>query len=83
MVGNIFEINLHKAMVAVLTENGDFSTFELLGDDPVELKDKVYWENDTGLGSEMLKNITQGETFEVYFQNHWIPKSQLKQQLLY
>jgi len=83
MKGRIHDINHKRGMVAVLTENGDFSVFELLGDDPVEKDDEVTWENDTGLGSEMLTNLTQGDTFEVYFQNHWVPKSQLRQQLLY
>ena len=83
MRGTIFEINRQGGMVAVLTENGDYSVFELLGEDSADEGDEVSWENDTGLGSEMLRNITQNETFEVYFQNHWIPKSQLRQQLLY
>lgn len=47
-------------MVAILTENGDFSTFEIIGGtDPVEEGDEVVWENDTGLGGEMLHNLTQ------------------------
>ncbi len=81
--GTIYEINRQRGMVAVLTENGDYSVFELRDEDSVEEGDEVSWENDTVLGSEMLRNITQSETFEVYFQTHWIPKNQLRQQLLY
>lgn len=83
MEGSIYEINPTRGMVAVLTEHGDFSIFEILGDDPVEKGDEVRWENDTGLGSEMLTNVTQRETYEVYFQNHWVSTNQLKQQLLF
>ncbi len=83
MKGTIFKINHRRGMVAILTENGDFSIFELLGGDPVEEGDEVSWKNDTGLGSEQLRNITQQETYEVFFQNHWVSKNQLSQQLLY
>jgi hypothetical protein len=83
MRGTIYEINQNRGMVAILTENGDFSIFELLGGDPIEKGDKVHWENDTGLGPEDLTNLSQGRSFEVYFQNHHVPKNQLRQQLRY
>jgi hypothetical protein len=83
MHGTIFEINKNRGMVGVLTENGDFSIFELLSGDTVEKGDEVLWENDTGLGDEVITKLTQGESFEVYFQNHYVSKSQLSQQLLY
>ena len=83
MKGTIHKINWDRGMAAVLTEQGGFSIFEMLGDDTFEEGDEVSWENDTGLGSEMLKNLTQNETLEVYFQNHWVSKSQLKDQLFY
>ena len=83
MRGTINEINQNRGMVAILTENDDFSIFELLGGDPIEKSDKVHWENDTGLGRENLTNLSQGISYEVYFQNHHVPKNQLRQQLLY
>ena len=79
----VFDINWRRGMVAVLTENGDFSIFEMLGDDNFEKGDEVFWKNDTALGSEKIRNATKGETMEVFFQNHWVPKNQLRQQLLY
>ncbi len=82
MKGTIYMINLHRGMVAVQTENGDFSVFELLANNPVEKGDEVQWKDDTSLGSTMLMNLTQRQTYEVYFQNHWVSSSQLKQQLL-
>jgi hypothetical protein len=83
MKGTVYEINVTRGMVAVLTEDGDFSVFELLGGDPVEKGDVVHWANDTALGGEILTNDSQMETYEVFFQNHHVPKHQLKQQLLY
>jgi len=69
-------------MVAVQTTDGNFSVFELLSDDPVDIGDKVFWFQATPLGSTLLTNITQKRIFEVYFQNHGVPESQLKKQLL-
>jgi len=83
MKGTVHEINWTRGMVAVLTEDGDFSIFELLGGDPIEKGDEVHWENATGLGAEMLTNVTQGKSYEFYFQNHHVSRHQLRQQLLF
>ena len=83
MKGTVYKINSNRGMVAVVTENGDFSVFELLGGDLVETGDQIRWKNDTGLGSEIITNLTQGESFEVFFQDHCVSKPQMKQQLLY
>lgn len=71
-----------RGVVAVQTADGNFSVFELLGDDPVDLGDNVFWFQATPLGSTLLTTITQQRIFEVYFQNHEVPESQLKKQLL-
>ncbi len=83
MRGTIYQINENRGMVGVLTEDGDFSIFELLSSDTVEIGDEVQWKNDTGLGDEHLTNITHTESFDVYFQNHHVSKDHLRQQLLY
>lgn len=57
MKGIISEINWSCGMVAVLTVNGDYSVFELLGSDDLEINDEVFWKDDTALGSETIKNI--------------------------
>ncbi len=44
MKGIIFDINWNRGMVAVITEDGDFSIFELLGGDPAEKNDVVQWQ---------------------------------------
>ena len=69
-------------MVAVLTENGDYSIFELLSGDSVEVGEQVRWEDDTALGDELLFNLSQRSSFEVYFQNHHVSHAGLRQQLL-
>lgn len=82
MKGVIKHINSARGMVAVLTDDGSYSVFELLGGDSVEIGDVVSWNNDTGLGGEEITNHTQGERFEVFFQNHYVHPDQLRQQLL-
>lgn len=83
MKGVIAHINENRGMVAVATEAGGFSIFELMGGDSVAINDVVRWGGDTPLGSATLVNETQGERFEVYFQNHHVGQHQLRQQLLY
>jgi len=69
-------------MVAVQTENADFSIFEIVSSNPVEIGHAVSWQGDTPAGHGSIVNHTTGETFNVYFQNHWVGKNQLNQQLL-
>lgn len=83
MKGTVHEINYRRGMVAILTDNGDFSIFELTSEEPLEIGDVVAWKEDTSLGHAKISNLTQNKQFEVYFQNHWVSKQQLKQQLLY
>lgn len=82
MKGTVIDVNRHRGMVAVHTSDGELSVFELFGDD-VEVGDVVQWEGDYPLGGETIRNLTQHERIEVYFQNHCVPKAQLKSQLLY
>ena len=82
MKGRVIDIHNERGMVALETNDGDYSIIELLGDE-VEMGDELQWKADHPLGSETIRNVTQGATIEVYFQNHCVPKDQLKQQLLY
>jgi len=82
MKGEVVQLNQGRGMVAVLTEDGEYSIVELLGDE-VEIGDQLQWRGDHPLGSEDIMNLTQRHPLSVYFQNHCVPKSQLKQQLLY
>ena len=82
MRGEVVHINHQKGMIAVLTELGEYSIIESIGDEAEE-GDQLSWKDDYPLGGETIRNLTQGMTMEVYFQNHCVPKSQLRQQLLY
>jgi len=81
MKATVRHINVLRGMVAALTEDGDFSIFELLGDE-VAVGDTVSWTGSTPLGGETITNHTQGRQFGVYFQNHHVSQNQLRQQLL-
>lgn len=82
MKGQVVEINARRGMVAVLTDAGDYSILELLGDE-VEVSDQLEWQTDHPLGSESVLNRSKAKAISVFFQNHGVGKSQLRQQLLY
>ncbi len=82
MKGTVVDINQQRSMAAILTEDEEFSTLELFSDD-VEVDDVLRWEGEYPLGSETITNVTQSTKFDGYFQNHCIPKNQLRQQMLY
>lgn len=82
MTGSVVAINSNRGMVGVLTENGDYSVFELLGSDEVEVGDDISWTGDTPLGGNTVQNETRAEAFDVFFQNH-VSKSRLHDQLLF
>jgi hypothetical protein len=82
MRGQVFAMNPRRGMVAIETEGHGFTIIELLSDDDIEIGDEMSWSDDTGLGSETYRNITKGTRMDVYVQNHWVSKNQLRQQLL-
>ena len=83
MKGTISEINFKANQVAVSTENGDFSIFELLSQSEVEVGDEVEWLENNPLGHGLIKNLNSNEEIEVFFQNHWVSKDNLHKQLQY
>ncbi|MEW6426434.1 MAG: hypothetical protein AB1568_00205 [Thermodesulfobacteriota bacterium] len=82
MCGIVEQININRGMVAINTETG-FTIIELIDDDNIDIGDKLCWDDDTALGHETYTNVSKGFTFEVVVQNHWVPKSQLNQHLLF
>lgn len=82
MRGQVVQVNKQRGMVAVLTVQGDHSILELIGDD-VEIGDELLWDGSYPLGGEDVRNLTHNSTMSVFFQNHCVPHSQLRQQLLY
>lgn len=82
MNGVIAKINPHRRMVGVKTENGDYSIFELLSGDELNVGDHVEWSNETIPGDAVIKNKTASTAFAVYFQNHHVSQAILNAQLL-
>ena len=66
MRGTVVDIHHERGMAGVLTEDGDYSVFELLGSDQVEVEDEVSWKDATSRGDTLLFNHTQGERYIVY-----------------
>lgn len=82
MKGTVCAINKQRGMVAIKTETDGFSIFELFGDDNFNLGDEISWSEDTPLGDCKVKNHTEDEFAEVYFQNHGVTEGNLRTQLL-
>jgi hypothetical protein len=68
MKGVIELIGPRQAMIGVRTEYEDFSVLELLGDYSPEIGDVISGALQN-LGDEEVKNITQGEDWDVVIQD--------------
>jgi hypothetical protein len=64
------KIDYQKGEVTVETEDNNISVFEMLSDDNFEIEDILSWKEYKPLAHCEIKNITQNEVVEVYFQNH-------------
>ena len=82
MRAEVIAINTRRGMVGLLTEKGDCSIFELLGEDAVEIGDTIEWDEPTLLGLEEVANVTHGTAFDVVFQHHHIMRINLYARLL-
>jgi len=65
MVGVVKMVNSVSGMVAVETENGDFTIFQLMGDYDVEIDDEIQGELDAP-GDEAFRNLTKFQMIEVF-----------------
>jgi exosome complex RNA-binding protein Rrp4 len=68
MRGTIKLINNPKGMLAVETEEGQYSVIELLGEYSPEVGDIVSG-NLESTGGETLRNVTQRQDWNVFIQN--------------
>lgn len=75
--GTIRYMNPSNGMVAVLTEDGAFSLFELLSGN-AEVGDPVSWAGDYPLGGDTVRNLAQSVRLDVFFENHDVPVRQLR-----
>ncbi len=82
MNGQVVHINHQRGMVAVLTSRGEYSILELSCDE-MEVGDELKWDGEYPCGFKTIVNATQRRNITVIFQNHCVPKNQLRQQLLY
>ena len=80
--GVVFKINARRGMVAVRTEDNDFTIVELLEECDLAIGHVLEWAESTGLGEQVYKNLTTGRRIRFYVQNHWVKLRQLDQQLL-
>ena len=80
--GIVSEINDQLGMVAIETEGG-FTIVELTSPCDIARGHQIWWADDTGSGSQTYKNLTTGDAMEVMVSNHYVPRSQLRQQLHY
>ncbi|KAF0813552.1 hypothetical protein IGB42_01903 [Andreprevotia sp. IGB-42] len=81
MQGTISHINPQSNLIAVLTDEREYSIFELVNGDEIETGDEVSWNGDAPMGSEIVTNHTQSALIEVYFCDHHLQASQLRSQL--
>jgi hypothetical protein len=80
--GTIAAINAGRGMVAIATQDDGYTIIELLSDWDVEVGDEIAWANGYGLGSEIYQNVTKRSQQQVYFQNHSVHQTAVRQQLM-
>lgn len=85
MKGRIFKINRLRRMVAIQTENGDFSVYEqiITEDSSANVGDEVEWTGDGIIGEVLMKNHTQSARGIVFFRYHRVPLTTLNSRLLF
>lgn len=81
MKGIVDYINEQRGMVAVLTDDGDYSIIEILGSGGFDLGDEVSWAEHMPLGGGTVMNLTRGGSCSVFFQDHWVSKDRLSKAL--
>ncbi len=80
MKGIVRALNPSMGRVGCQTSDG-FSMFDMMGDDPPDLGDEIEWSDLTPLGGERVRNVTQGCTYDVFFEDHHMSWATLKQQM--
>ena len=69
MKATVVLVNQNRGMVAAMTEEGEYSIFELLGAYDVEIGDVVSCNDFSSMGGETYRNVTKNEDMDVYVQN--------------
>lgn len=80
MKGEVALINRANMMVAVRVDDGAYSIFQVI-EGEVHPKDVVEWGDHYTLGEARIRNRTTGRSVLVFFENHDVHQSILRQQL--
>jgi len=80
--GTVHAANPRRGMIAIDTGAMGFTIIEVTDIAAFDVGDTVEWANNTGLGSQMYRNVSKGKDVQVYAQNHWVRPEHLRQQLL-
>lgn len=78
--GTIAIIDPEQGAAAILTEDSIYTIIELDPDWPVEIGDRIEWENGDALGFETYENVSKGTRGEVFVQNHDVNEQSLRLQ---
>lgn len=79
--GTVRAINTRRGMVAIKSDDGGFTIIEMMGNFAIELGDRIAWSNDYGLGGEVYRNLTSGESGDVYVQDHDVSELDVRRKL--
>ncbi|MFH0920740.1 MAG: hypothetical protein V1913_10295 [Fibrobacterota bacterium] len=82
MKGTVFSVNSTTCMVAVQTEDGEFTVFELLENEPVAPGDDVEWKDGASLGPVVVTDYRLKRVFEAFFHAHHLTRMEVSQQLV-
>lgn len=78
--GTITLIDPDQGAAAILTADYGYTIIELDPDWPVEVGDKIEWDNGDALGFESYENISKGTRGDVFVQNHDVNEETLRLQ---
>jgi hypothetical protein len=78
--GTIAIIDPDQGAAAILTAESGYTIVELDPDWPVDIGDRIEWENGEALGFETYENISKGTRGDVFVQNHEITEQALRLQ---
>ena len=81
MNGTVRFINEKNGLVAVLTEDGDYSLLEPIDTGAFELEDAVFWVAHMPLGDVVVMNVTRERLCRVLLQDHGVAKQSLAKAL--
>jgi hypothetical protein len=77
MTGYVHTINRRRGLVAIHEDGDGFTIVELPGSDPINLGDRLEWEDDR-LGTAVYANHTKGTQINVNVQAHGVAEPRVR-----